>query len=69
MNKSKYQGKAGRDFTVYFRDGGLLGLSSLVVVDSQGGVTALLSNGVTGNNEQGGDKVKMMIYDFLRQQH
>lgn len=61
--------QAGRDFTVYFRDGGLLGLSSLVVVDSQGGVTALLSNGVTGNNEQGGDKVKMMIYDFLRQQH
>lgn len=51
--------------TVYYRDGSLLGLSSLVVVDESGGVVALLSNGLPDNSVQGSDKTKMMIYDYL----
>ncbi len=50
---------------VYYRDGSLLGLSSLVVVDESGGVVALLSNGLPDNSVQGSDKTKMMIYDYL----
>lgn len=50
---------------VHYRDGSLLGLSTLVAVDEQGGVLALLSNGTPYNGKIGNDKVKMMIYDHL----
>lgn len=49
---------------VYFRDGNLEGLSSLVVVDEHGGVTVLLSNGVAGSND-GLDWAKFAIYNAL----
>ncbi len=51
--------------TVYYRDGSLLGLSSLVAISDQGGVVALLSNGLPENSVQGSDKVKMMLYKHL----
>jgi D-alanyl-D-alanine carboxypeptidase len=51
--------------TVYYRDGNLLGLSSLVVIDEQGGVVTLLSNGTPNNIQQGSDSVKLMIYEHL----
>ncbi|WP_201554590.1 serine hydrolase domain-containing protein [Psychrobacter sp. 72-O-c] len=51
--------------TVYYRDGNLLGLSSLVAIDEQGGVVALLSNGIPNNAQQGSDGVKLMIYEHL----
>lgn len=51
--------------TVYYRDGSLLGLSSLISVDEQGGVVALLSNGTPNYGVD--DNVKMMIYDNLTQ--
>lgn len=38
---------------MYYRDGALPGLSSLVVIDQQGGVVALLSNGSAKGNMQG----------------
>jgi len=50
---------------VYYRDGGLLGLSSLVAINEQGGVVALLSNGTSDNGKVGTDQVKMMIYEHL----
>ncbi len=53
--------------TVYYRDGGLLGLSTLVAIDERGGVVALLSNGTPDNVKVGNDTVKMMIYDQLIQ--
>lgn len=53
--------------TVYYRDGGLLGLSTLVAIDERGGVVALLSNGTPDNGKVGNDTVKMMIYDQLIQ--
>lgn len=56
-----YQAKEG-DLVVYFRDGGLLGLSSLVVVSEQGEVVALLSNGTPENGEEGNDRTKRLIY-------
>ena len=49
---------------VHYRDGSLLGLSSLVAV-SDGGVVALLSNGTPDNGIVGNNKVKLMIYDQL----
>ncbi|MFT0772860.1 serine hydrolase domain-containing protein [Psychrobacter aquimaris] len=58
-----YQPK-GQSAIVYYRDGGLLGLSSLVVISEQGGVVALLSNG-TSNKSVQGDDVKMMLYKHL----
>lgn len=61
-----YQEKDSQ-LTVYFRDGSLLGLASLVVVDSEGGVTALLSNGVPKG--VGIDNIKMQIYHALQQQY
>ncbi len=51
--------------TVYFRDGSLLGLSSLAAVYDQGGVVALLSNGTPNNGVEGNNEVKMMIYEHL----
>ena len=51
--------------TVYYRDGSLLGLSSLVAIDEKGGVVALLSNGTPDNGIVGNNKVKMMIYNQL----
>ncbi|WP_201615258.1 serine hydrolase domain-containing protein [Psychrobacter sp. JCM 18902] len=50
---------------VHYRDGGLLGLSSLVAIDEQGGVVALLSNGTPDNGKAGTNKVKIMIYEYL----
>ncbi|BCU63508.1 hypothetical protein F941_03069 [Acinetobacter bouvetii DSM 14964 = CIP 107468] len=54
---------------VYFRDGTLLGMSSLVVVDDKGGVTALLSSGQAALGQQQYDQTKMKIYQHLRQQY
>lgn len=50
---------------VYYRDGSLLGLSSVVAIDERGGVVALLSNGTPDNGIVGNNKVKLMIYDQL----
>ena len=50
---------------VYYRDGNLLGLSSLVAIDERGSVVALLSNGTPDNSVQGSDNVKMKIYEHL----
>lgn len=43
---------------VYFRDGTLLGMSSLVVVDDNGGVLALLSSGQSALGQQQYDQTK-----------
>ena len=51
--------------TVYYRDGSLLGLSSLVAIDETGDVVALLSNGTPDNGVVDNNKVKMMIYNQL----
>lgn len=50
---------------LHYRDGGLLGLSSLVAIDAHGGVVALLSNGTADNVTEGSNKVKTMIYEYL----
>jgi len=50
---------------VYYRDGSLLGLSTVVAVDERGATIALLSNGTPDNGKIGNDKIKMMIYDHL----
>ena len=50
---------------VHYRDGGLLGLSSLVVISRQGDVVALLSNGTPDNGIESSNKVKVMLYDYL----
>lgn len=50
---------------LYYRDGSLLGLSSLVAIDEAGSVVALLSNGTPDNGITGNNKVKMIIYDQL----
>ena len=47
---------------VHYRDGNLLGLSSLVAVSDNGSVVALLSNGTSNEGVEGSNKVKMMIY-------
>lgn len=54
--------RSSQDNVMYFRDGGLLGLSSLVAVDKKFGVVALLSNG--SQSEQHNDKIKMQLYDI-----
>lgn len=59
----------GKNLKVYFRDGTLLGLSSLVAVDSNGGVVVLLSNGVSSLKQDGSDRTKMLIYQYLIQQY
>ena len=50
---------------VHYRDGNLFGLSSLVAIDEQGGVVALLSNGTADNVKEDSNKVKIMIYEHL----
>ena len=50
---------------VYYRDGSLLGLSSLVAVSEEGSVVALLSNGTPSNGAEGNNAVKMMLYKHL----
>lgn len=50
---------------VHYRDGNLLGLSSLVAVSDSGGVVALLSNGTSNEGVKGSNKVKMMIYQHI----
>jgi len=47
---------------VYYRDGNLLGLSSLVAISDNGSVVALLSNGTSNEGVEGSNKVKMMLY-------
>lgn len=54
--------RSSQDNVMYFRDGALLGLSSLVAVDKKFGVVALLSNG--SQSEQHNDKIKMQLYDI-----
>lgn len=61
-----YQPKLDAPF-VYFRDGTLLGLSSLVAVDDKGGVVALLSNGSPDNGAESTEQTKKMLYDFMTQ--
>jgi D-alanyl-D-alanine carboxypeptidase len=51
--------------TVFYRNGNLLGLSSLVAINKQGEVLALLSNGTPNNVQQSNDSVKMTIYEHL----
>lgn len=50
---------------VHYRDGNLLGLSSLVAASDSGGVVALLSNGTSKEGVKGSNKVKMMIYQHM----
>ena len=50
---------------VHYRDGNLFGLSSLVAIDTHGGVVALLSNGTADNVMEDSNKVKTMIYEHL----
>jgi D-alanyl-D-alanine carboxypeptidase len=50
---------------LHYRDGNLFGLSSLVAIDQQGGVVALLSNGTADNVMEDTKKVKIMIYEYL----
>ncbi len=51
--------------TVYYRDGTLLGLSSLVAVSEGGSVVALLSNGTPTDIEHTNNQVKQMIYEQM----
>lgn len=52
--------------TVYFRDGALLGLTSLVTVDDKGQVIALLSNG-RASEPNAGRELKLAMYEHLKQ--
>lgn len=54
--------RSSQDHVMYFRDGALLGLSSLVAVDKKFGVVALLSNG--SQSERHNDEIKMQLYDI-----
>ncbi|MFV5466529.1 serine hydrolase domain-containing protein [Acinetobacter towneri] len=54
---------------VYFRDGTLLGASSLVVVDDKGGVVTLLASGQAALGQAQYDQTKMLIYQNLKQQY
>ena len=56
-----------RSIKVHYRDGNLLGLSSLVAVSDNGSVVALLSNGTSNDGVEGSNKVKMMIYKQINQ--
>jgi len=53
---------------VHYRDGNLLGLSSLVAVSDNGSVVALLSNGTSNEAVKGSNKVKMMLYQHMLDQ-
>ena len=59
--------KNKNSLSVYFRDGTLLGVSSLVVVDEYGGIVTLLSSGQAKKAEQQYDQTKMKIYQRLNQ--
>lgn len=50
---------------VHYRDGSLLGLSTVIAVDERGATVALLSNGTSNEGMEGSNKVKMMIYEYL----
>lgn len=54
---------------VYFRDGALLGMSSLLMVDEKGGVLALLSNGRPKDFTHEGEQKKIYIYQRLQKQY
>ena len=54
--------RSSQDNVMYFRDGALLGLSSLVAVDKKFGVVALLSNG--SQSERHNDQIKMQLYNI-----
>lgn len=54
-----------KSIKVHYRDGNLLGLSSLVAVSDDGSVVALLSNGTADNVMEDSNKVKTMIYEHL----
>ena len=54
-----------KSIKVHYRDGSLLGLSSLVAVSDNGSVVALLSNGTADNVMEDSNKVKTMIYEHL----
>lgn len=54
--------RSSQDNVMYFRDGALLGLSSLVAVDKKFGVVALLSNG--SQSEGHNDQIKMQLYSI-----
>lgn len=56
---------AGKPTTIYYRDGTLLGLSSLVAIEENGGVVALLSNGTPTDINHTNNKIKQMIYEYL----
>lgn len=58
--------RGAQDSIMYFRDGALFGLSSLVAIDKDFGVVALLSNG--SESEQYNDKIKMQLYDIAQTQ-
>ena len=54
-----------KSIKVHYRDGNLLGLSTLVAVSDDGSVVALLSNGTADNVMEDSNKVKTMIYEHL----
>lgn len=54
-----------KSIKVHYRDGSLLGLSSLVAVSDNGSVVALLSNGTADNIMEDSNEVKIMIYEHL----
>ena len=54
-----------KSIKVHYRDGNLLGLSSLVAVSDNGSVVALLSNGTADNIMEDSNEVKIMIYEHL----
>lgn len=58
-----------KSLKVYFRDGTLLGVSSLVVADENGGVLTLLSSGQAALGQKQYDQTKILIYQYLKQQY
>ena len=62
-----YQSNKPQSKKIYYRDGSLLGLATVVAVDERGATVALLSNGTPDNGKVDNDKVKMMIYEQLSQ--
>lgn len=57
--------KDKQSLKVYFRDGVLLGASSLVVVDDHGGILTLLSSGQAEHGRREYDQTKMKVYEAL----
>lgn len=58
-----------KSLKVYFRDGTLLGASSLVVADEHGGIVTLLSSGQAALGQKQYDQTKMLVYSYLEQQY